>query len=75
MGFVSGMKAFTAAVLGGIGNVPGAMVGGVLLGLAEAVGIQAFGAEYKEVYAFVILLATLLVRPKGLLGERVAEKV
>lgn len=75
MGFVSGMKAFTAAVLGGIGNVPGAMLGGVLLGLAEAVGIQLFGAEYKEVYAFVILLATLVVRPKGLLGERVAEKV
>jgi branched-chain amino acid transport system permease protein len=75
MGFVSGMKAFTAAVLGGIGNIRGAMVGGIVLGLAEAVGIQVFGAPYKEVYAFGILLAVLLLRPKGLLGERVAEKV
>ena len=75
MGFVYGMKAFTAAVLGGIGNVPGAMLGGVVLGLAECVGIQLLGFEYKEVYAFVVLLAVLIVRPRGLLGERVAEKV
>lgn len=75
MGFTPGMKAFTAAVLGGIGNVPGAMLGGVLLGVVEAVGIQVLGAEYKEVYSFVVLLAVLVVRPKGILGERVAEKV
>jgi branched-chain amino acid transport system permease protein len=75
MGFLAGIKAFTAAVLGGIGNVPGAMLGGVLLGLAEALGIQLFGAEYKEVYAFLVLLTVLVVRPKGILGERVAEKV
>src|SRR5262245_37952714 len=75
MGFMAGLKAFTAAVLGGIGNIPGAMVGGVLLGLAEAVGIQVFGAPYKEVYAFVLLLAVLILRPKGIMGERVAEKV
>jgi branched-subunit amino acid ABC-type transport system permease component len=75
MGFMAGMKAFTAAVLGGIGNLRGAMLGGVVLGLAEAIGIQFFGADYKEVYAFVVLLIILVVRPKGILGERVAEKV
>src|SRR6185436_6996742 len=75
MGFMAGLKAFTAAVLGGIGNIPGAMVGGLLLGVVEAFGIQAFGAPYKEVYAFVLLLAVLIFRPKGIMGERVAEKV
>jgi branched-chain amino acid transport system permease protein len=75
MGFLSGMKAFTAAVLGGIGNIPGAMLGGVLLGLAEYVGVHVLGAEYQHVYAVVVLLVVLIVRPKGILGERVAEKV
>jgi branched-chain amino acid transport system permease protein len=75
MGFMAGLKAFTAAVLGGIGNIPGAMIGGVLLGVVEAVGIQTLGAPYKEVYAFVLLLAVLILRPKGIMGERVAEKV
>ena len=75
MGFLPGMKAFTAAVLGGIGNVPGAMLGGIVLGLAEASGIYLLGASYKEVYALVVLLIVLIVRPRGLLGERVAEKV
>jgi branched-chain amino acid transport system permease protein len=75
MGFMAGMKAFTAAVLGGIGNLRGAMLGGILLGLAESVGIQVLGADYKEVYAFVVLLAVLIVRPRGIMGERVAEKV
>ncbi len=75
MGFMAGMKAFTAAVLGGIGNVRGAMLGGVILGVAESLGIQLLGADYKEVYAFVVLLAVLVLRPRGLLGERVSEKV
>jgi branched-chain amino acid transport system permease protein len=75
MGFVPGMKAFTAAVLGGIGNVRGAMLGGLVLGLAEAAGVYFLNADYKEVYALVVLLAVLIVRPRGLLGERVAEKV
>jgi branched-chain amino acid transport system permease protein len=75
MGFLPGMKAFTAAVLGGIGNVPGAMVGGIVLGLAEAAGIWFISADYKEVYSLVILLVVLIARPRGLLGERVAEKV
>jgi len=75
MGFTAGMKAFTAAVLGGIGNVTGAMVGGIVLGLAENLGIHLLGAEYKDVYSFLVLLLVLVVRPRGIMGERVAEKV
>jgi len=80
-GFIPGMKAFTAAVLGGIGNIPGAMVGGMLLGLLEAFAASylslltdgAFGAEYKDVVAFLVLILILIFRPKGLLGETVRE--
>lgn len=80
-GFAPGIKAFTAAVLGGIGNIPGAMVGGMVLGLLEAFAASylslltdgAFGAEYKDVFAFVVLIAILIFRPKGLLGETVRE--
>jgi len=80
-GFAPGMKAFTAAVLGGIGNIPGAMVGGMLLGLLEAFAASylslltdgAFGAEYKDVVAFLVLILILIFRPKGLLGETVRE--
>ena len=76
MGFVPGMKAFTAAVLGGIGNIPGAMVGGLLLGVAESLGTAFLPqAEWKDVFAFCILIIVLVVRPSGLLGERTAEKV
>ena len=80
-GFVPGMKAFTAAVLGGIGNIPGAMLGGMMLGLLEAFAASylslmtdgAFGAEYKDVVAFLVLILILIFRPKGLLGETVRE--
>jgi branched-chain amino acid transport system permease protein len=80
-GFVPGMKAFTAAVLGGIGNIPGAMLGGMMLGLLEAFAASylsimtdgAFGAEYKDVVAFLVLIVILIFRPKGLLGEAVRE--
>jgi branched-chain amino acid transport system permease protein len=80
-GFVPGMKAFTAAVLGGIGNIPGAMLGGMVLGLLEAFAASylslltdgAFGAEYKDVFAFLALILILIFRPKGLLGEKVRE--
>jgi branched-chain amino acid transport system permease protein len=80
-GFVPGMKAFTAAVLGGIGNIPGAMLGGMVLGLLEAFAASylslltdgAFGAEYKDVFAFLVLIVILIFRPKGLLGEKVRE--
>jgi len=81
-GFIPGLKAFTAAVLGGIGNIPGAMLGGLLLGLLEALGASylslltggAFGAEYKDILAFSILILILIFRPKGLLGEVVRER-
>lgn len=82
MGFIPGMKAFTAAVLGGIGNLTGAMVGGVLLGLIEALGAGyigkltggVFGSNYQDVFAFIVLIIVLVFRPSGLLGERVADR-
>ncbi|HTX54266.1 MAG TPA: branched-chain amino acid ABC transporter permease, partial [Candidatus Baltobacteraceae bacterium] len=81
-GFIPGLKAFTAAVLGGIGNIPGAMMGGLVLGLLEAFAASylslltggAFGAEYKDIFAFSILILILIFRPKGLLGEVVRER-
>lgn len=76
IGFISGLKAFTAAVLGGIGNITGAMLGGFLLGIVEAMATQyvPHGSSWKDVWAFVVLIAVLVVRPGGLLGERVATR-
>jgi branched-chain amino acid transport system permease protein len=82
MGFTPGLKAFTAAVFGGIGNLPGAVVGGLLLGLIEAVGAgylgpltgDILGSQHVDIFAFVILILTLTLRPSGLLGERVADR-
>ncbi len=73
MGFVPGVKAFTAAVLGGIGNVRGAMLGGILLGLVESYGGYVFQASYKDVIAFLVLVGILMVRPSGLLGVRLGR--
>jgi branched-chain amino acid transport system permease protein len=81
-GFIPGLKAFTAAVLGGIGNIPGAMAGGLVLGLLEAFAASylsiltggAFGAEYKDIFAFSVLILILVFRPRGLLGEVVRER-
>jgi branched-chain amino acid transport system permease protein len=75
MGWIYGMKAFTAAILGGIGNIPGAMVGGLLLGVIEALGAAYLSIAWKDALAFCVLILILMVRPTGLLGERVAEKV
>ncbi len=69
IGFLPGIKAFTAAVLGGIGNVRGALVGGLALGLLENWGATVLGGEWKDVFAFVVLVLVLMVRPTGLLGE------
>ncbi|MBJ9975153.1 branched-chain amino acid ABC transporter permease [Pseudomonas sp. S75] len=82
MGFLPGIKAFTAAVLGGIGNLKGAMLGGILLGLIEALGTGylgeatggVFGSNYQDVFAFMVLIAVLVLRPSGLLGERLASR-
>jgi branched-chain amino acid transport system permease protein len=75
MGWVYGMKAFTAAILGGIGNIPGAMVGGLLLGVIEAMGAAYLSIAWKDAIAFFVLILILIVRPTGLLGERVADKI
>ena len=75
MGFIAGLKAFTAAVLGGIGSLPGAMLGGLLLGLVEAFWSGYFTVEYKDVAAFGILILVLIFRPSGLLGRPEIEKV
>ena len=74
-GYLAGLKAFTAAVLGGIGNIPGAMVGGVLIGVLEGLGAGYLSSEWKNVFAFFILILILLFRPSGLLGSRVVKKV
>lgn len=82
MGFLPGLKAFTAAVLGGIGNLPGAVVGGLLLGLVEAIGAGylgdltggVLGSHYADIFAFAALILVLTLRPSGLLGERVADR-
>ena len=75
MGFIAGLKAFTAAVLGGIGSLPGAMLGGMLLGMVEAFWSGYFSVEYKDVAAFGILVLVLIFRSTGLLGQPEIEKV
>jgi len=82
MGFLPGLKAFTAAVFGGIGNLAGAVVGGILLGLIEAIGSGyigvltggVLGSHYADIFAFIVLIGVLTLRPSGLLGERVADR-
>ncbi len=82
MGFILGLKAFTAAVLGGIGNLAGAMFGGILLGLIEALGAGYIGdltggflgSDYQDVFAFFVLIVVLIFRPSGLMGEKVSER-
>jgi len=82
MGFIPGLKAFTAAVLGGIGNLAGAVLGGLLLGIIESLGAGYIGditggflgSHYQDIFAFVVLIAVLIFRPSGLMGERVADR-
>ncbi len=79
MGFLAGLKAFTAAVLGGIGNVWGAVVGGLTLGIVEAMAVQFIpgtfgGSPWKDVWAFVLLIVVLVFRPQGLLGAKVVDR-
>ncbi len=75
IGFIIGIKAFTAAVLGGIGSLPGAMLGGLLLGVAEAQFAGLVNSDYKDVFSFALLAAILIFRPQGLLGRPVVAKV
>jgi branched-chain amino acid transport system permease protein len=82
MGFILGLKAFTAAVLGGIGNVTGAMLGGLLLGVIESLASGyigdltggVFGSNYRDVFAFLVLVLVLIFRPSGLMGQPSAER-
>jgi branched-chain amino acid transport system permease protein len=82
VGFMPGIKAFTAAVLGGIGNLTGALLGGIVLGMLESFAgaylgtftMGAFGAEYKDIIAFLVLIVVIIFRPAGLLGEQVSQK-
>ncbi|MBP8718641.1 MAG: branched-chain amino acid ABC transporter permease [Atribacterota bacterium] len=75
MGWNYGLKAFTATILGGIGNIPGAMIGGLILGVLEMLGSTYISTAYKDVFVFLVLILVLIFRPTGLLGEKVAEKV
>ena len=75
MGYIFGIKAFTAAVIGGIGSIPGAMLGGLLLGLLEAIGTQFLGSSWKDVFAFGLLILILILRPNGLLGKTEVERM
>ncbi|KUO71860.1 MAG: ABC transporter permease [Clostridia bacterium BRH_c25] len=75
MGYTAGLKAFVAAVLGGIGNIPGTMIGGIILGLTESMGAVIISAKYKDAFAFIILILVLLFRPTGLFGKKEVEKV
>jgi branched-chain amino acid transport system permease protein len=75
MGYLAGIKAFTAAVLGGIGSIPGAMLGGFMLGLIENFGASYLSSVYKDAFAFLVLIITLILRPSGLLGQKALDKV
>ncbi|MGE5590028.1 MAG: branched-chain amino acid ABC transporter permease [Bacillota bacterium] len=75
MGLMAGLKAFAAAVLGGIGSIPGAVVGGLLIGMAEIMGVAAKLSQWKDAFAFTILIIVLLVKPSGLLGRSSIKKV
>src|SRR5205085_9052512 len=75
MGLLPGLKAFVAAVLGGIGNVPGAVIGGLVMGIAEVMVVGYVSPTYRDAIAFVLLIVILLVRPSGILGRNTAEKV
>jgi branched-chain amino acid transport system permease protein len=75
IGFIAGIKAFTAAVLGGIGSIPGAMLGGFMLGLIENFGASYISSVYKDAFAFLVLIITLIIRPSGLLGQKSIDKV
>ena len=77
MGFFPGIKAFTAAVLGGVGSIAGAVIGGFLLGILESIaaGLIPGGSEWKDIFSFIILILVLTLRPQGLLGEKSADKV
>ena len=74
-GFIAGIKAFTAAVLGGIGSIPGAVLGALVLGLTESFATGYVSSDYEDVFAFVLLILILIIKPSGLLGHKATQKV
>ena len=75
IGFLAGLKAFTAAVVGGIGSIPGAMIGGIFIGLCESFSLSYISTQYSDLIVFGILIATMLIRPQGIFGQRPLQKV
>lgn len=75
MGYSMGMKAFAAAILGGIGSVPGAVIGGFMIGIVETLGTVYISSGYRDAYAFIVMIVLLIVRPSGILGKKMQEKV
>lgn len=75
MGYMSGLKAFAAAVLGGIGSLPGSIIGGILVGISESAAATFLGSEFRDSVAFIILIIVLIIRPNGILGKKEIEKV
>jgi branched-chain amino acid transport system permease protein len=75
IGFLAGLKAFTAAVVGGIGSIPGAMIGGIFIGLCESFSLSYISTQYSDLIVFGILIATMLIRPAGIFGQRALQKV
>jgi branched-chain amino acid transport system permease protein len=75
MGIMPGLKAFVAAVLGGIGSIPGAMIGGLVIGIAEVMAVGYGQSTYRDAIAFVILVLILLLKPSGIMGKGISEKV
>lgn len=75
MGYSMGLKAFAAAILGGIGSIPGAVIGGILIGVVESLGTAYLSSGYRDAYAFIVMILFLIIRPSGILGKKVNEKV
>ena len=75
MGTMAGLKAFAAAVMGGIGSIPGAMLGGITLGVLEIMGVAYISSSFKDAIAFGILILVLILRPQGILGQKISKKV
>jgi branched-chain amino acid transport system permease protein len=75
IGFLAGIKAFTAAVLGGIGSIPGAVLGALVLGCTESFATGYVSSDYEDVFAFVLLIVILIIKPSGLLGHKTTQKV
>ena len=75
MGTMLGLKGFVVSVIGGFGNIPGAIIGGILLGLLEMIGARYLSSDFRDAYAFIALIAVLFIYPRGIFGEKISERV